>query len=226
MNLIGLLHSFVLGKTASYRCNAYDDAAIAAELICYLQTGIPPEGTQPVHLRAVHFIETTPEDDRHQRLAVQAYTLYWINGYGNIVFSRFLERLMGLKPPVRESSFEAHETGAINLWFWVRPIIKMDVSDVKTYVKEAADIELTLPYRDLVLEAVRVQEANIEQNRLTCSLLKSGATTGHPKVNRLRELANHVSHPRIFLFSAAETQLNASTWDRLGVWLVQLKLRA
>ncbi len=221
------LHAFLLGKAASYRCNAYDDAAIAAEIICYLQTGQMPQGAShgahPIAERAAHLIEHSPADGKEQRLVVQAYTLFHLNGYADLMYARFIEDLAGLNPPLRHTIYGDGETCPVNLWFWIPPLVKKDVSAIQTYAREVAGIELTLPYCEIMREVVRVQEANMASNQHTRQHIKRclHAPTGHPKADTLRALADELAHPGIFIFSAARTQSAASNWDRLVVWVLR-----
>ena len=214
--------TFLLGKSASYRLNAYDDAAIAAHILTYVKTSLIPTGTTPVEKRAADLIAQTPDDHKDERLVVQAWTLFHLNGYADLMWSRFIERLARLEPPVTHHIYGDHEIRPIDLWFWIPPLLKKDVAAVMYYAREAAAIDLTLSYAEMVREVVRVQEANIAANRHTCQLLlNSVLPSNHPKVDTLGALAEMVPHGRIFMFSAARTQIAAGNWDRLAVWALR-----
>lgn len=213
---------FLLGKTDSYRLNAYDDAEIAAEIVAYIKTGQMPEGADPIRQRAANFILNTPDDHKLERLAVQAYTLYHLNGYADLMYSRFIEQIGRLPVPVQRGGYDQFETGPIDLFsFWVRPMLKKDVGVVQTYSREAAGIELTLAYSEIMREIVRVQEHNIASNHHTCQLLVQRARAEHPKVDALCELADTAKHPQIFLIAAARTQIAAGNWDKIVVWYLR-----
>jgi hypothetical protein len=215
------INAFMLGKSASYRCNAYDDAAIAAEIINYIKTGQMPDGDTPICQRAANLIQQTPDDHKDQRLMVQAYTFYHLNGYADLMYSRFIEQLGLLDAPITHTVYGDYESSRIDLWFWIAPMFRKDISVARQYARETTGMELTLAYSEMLREVVRVQEANIAANHHTCQLLKRGEPTGHPKVDRLWELAHKVTHPKIFLRSAAGTQIAAGNWDRIVVWLLR-----
>lgn len=216
------IRTFLLGKTASYRLNAYDDAEIAGEIIGYIKTGVMPEGANPIQARAANFIANTPENHKLERLAVQAYTLYHLNGYADLMYSRFIEGLGGLPVPVQRGGYERFESGKIDLFdFWVVPMMKKDDSVVRGYAREQAGIELTLSWGEIMREIVRVQEHNIVSNHRTCQLLNQRARAEHPKVDALCELADTAKHPKIFLVAAARTQVAAGNWDKIVVWYLR-----
>src|SRR5690348_13258830 len=102
--------------------------------------------------------------------------------------------------------------------FWVAPVFGRDTSRVLAYAHDVANINLALTYGEIVHEVLRVQAANVAANHITRDLLLSDEATDHPKVNRLREVAKTMAYSKIFLSSAAQTQLEMAGWDRLGAW--------
>ncbi len=81
----------LLGRTSSYRLNAYDDAAIAGRLVRYVAHGETPQGADPISQRAAAFIARTPEARHRQRLIAQAYTLHRLNGLADLMWARVLQ---------------------------------------------------------------------------------------------------------------------------------------
>src|SRR5687767_1139740 len=114
---------FLMGKCASYRLNAYDDAAIAEEILCFIHTGEMPAGDLPIHLRAAHLITITPDDHKQERLAVQAYTMFHLNGYADLMWSRFIEKLAGFGAPRIRHGYHKYEHSPIDLFYFWAPTL-------------------------------------------------------------------------------------------------------
>jgi hypothetical protein len=221
------LHAYLLGKTMSLRLNAYEDAAIAGEILRYVKTRQMPDGPEPVCQRAASLIRQTPEDDlKDHRLVMQAYCQYRLNGRGDIMQARAIERLFGLEIVVWAAIYAPYESGPIDLLFWVGPVFRRDVTCVLTYARDMAGVDLRLSCDEMAAEVIRVQEANIAANQLTHDLLLGGMATDHPKVNRLRQVAETMIYPKIFLSSATRTQVEMSRRDRLGAWLLRLRMKS
>jgi hypothetical protein len=223
----------LLGRTSSYRLNAYDDAAIAGRLVCYVAHGETPRGIDPVSQRAADFIARTPEDCHRQRLIAQAYTLHKLNGLADLMWARVLERWAGLPVLALEEGgagsdgYSDHEDGPLDVTFWIPPLVFGNLETVEAYARKRAGEGLALSARQFAREVARVQHANIAANRQTQALIQArlgaAAPSTHPKVERLHALAERVPHPATFIRAAARTQIAAARWDYVVIAMLRLR---
>ncbi len=223
----------LLGRTSSYRLNAYDDAAIAGRLVRYVAHGETPQGADPISQRAAAFIARTPEARHRQRLIAQAYTLHRLNGLADLMWARVIERWARLPVLALEESdagddgYSDREDGPLDLTFWIPPLVFGNLETVAAYARERAGEELTLSARHFAREVARVQHANIGSNRQTQALIQArlgtAAPAAHPKVERLHALAERVTHPATFMRAAARTQIAAARWDYVVIAMLWLR---
>lgn len=226
MTPTGITHAFILGKTTSYRLNAYDDADIADLLIGYVTRGDHPDDDDPITQRARRFIEQAPDVHAHDYLTVQAFTLYHLNGFANLMYARWLEQKARLEPTVHSDRYATYESGPIDLAFW-RYLLRRDLEPVRAYARDRASLTLTLDHAAVVAAMCGVQDDNIAANLANRRLLLDGHAATNAKIEMLRRCATQNAYPRVFLRSAANTQAAASRWDRFfafclrwrfGVW--------
>ncbi|MGF1506372.1 MAG: hypothetical protein GYB64_13330 [Chloroflexi bacterium] len=208
-----MIREQLLGKTTSYRLNAYDDADIASLIVQYVATGDAPEGEEQVAERARTIIADIDGEDITPRLMVRAYTLHWFNGLADLIWARLIETAFGLKPLCTGQQYAEFETGPVRAFFWGY-LMRGDISPIVRYVEEYAPF--TLDDDVVVEEIVYVQHANTGVNRTNHDLLLNGeAPPNNPKVARIHELAADLPRPEVFVHSAAKTQLAAGRWDSL-----------
>jgi hypothetical protein len=217
------LQTALLGRTTSYRLNAYDDADIADLLVSYVETRQLPEGDGILVKRACDHITGVQEERAIERILVRAYTFKWFNGFANLMWARFQEGLFGLDCLVELAGHYAHEHehGPVDIFFWVF-LLGGNLQPVADFVE--AYHPLTLSPRETAEEIIAVQHANTQENKLCHDHILSGEPTPYnPKVGLIQRLAEQQAHPQAFLRAAARTQTAAGKWDAAFTALLRVR---
>lgn len=214
-NRLPRIKAFFLGKTTSYRLNAYDDAIMARLLIDYVNSGQRPLGSAPTDQRAARLIDLTPEDKHDERLIIQAFTLHHLNGYADLMWARWMEKTYRIAPIIVEPEHYGveEEEGPVRLWFWMY-LLRKETHPFADYADEQCGVSLTLSRAEIAEEIIRIQIENGAFNHTIKAHLLDQSDIDDPKVRAIQTLAEQQRHPRIFLVSAARTQAAASAWDK------------
>lgn len=229
---MGIGYSYRLGRTSSYRLNAYVDAAIAEALVSMVReeswSSSDPELTRRVEeLQADLQLRAEDPVDRaeaQQRLLVRAYACRDLNGYADLMWARRIESVFRIEPVHRDDGVfgEGAEEGRIDLFFWTY-LLRGSSAPVADFVERF--IPYTLSDGALADEIIRVQHANAAANRRTAEALLSdgslGDGSGEPhgaarysrKVALLRASAAADPRPVAFLRGAVAGQRGAGRWD-------------
>ncbi|MFP4483918.1 MAG: hypothetical protein ACLFO1_03590 [Spirochaetaceae bacterium] len=214
---------YLRGLTASYRLNAYTNYRIAEAIIGFVTTGeAPPAGTsREVVERSLAMRADLPDAGRDseqtQRLLVRAFTQRHLNGYADLMWARWIERVNRLEPVLQEELYgTAAESGRPDLLFWTY-LLRGSVEPAAAFVERYEPF--TLSDDAVVNEIVQVQHANRRANRIVVDkLLHAGGRAEPeapitPKSALLIAQAEQSAYPREFIRGAVAAQRGARRWD-------------
>ena len=224
---LGRRRSYILGKILSYRLNAYDDYSIAELILDYVDHGATPIRKDAVGERAYQYIAdlgSRDDPEMTQLLLVRAYTMRWLNGYADLMWARFLEKLHILRPRIAGYQYGEREHGRIELFFW-RYILKANIEPIVSFIE--IRLPFTLTIEQVADQILLIQHGNTEANLETRAAVLGEASEESP-VNRkaffLREIAETMRRPDSFLRGAARGQVGAGRWDSIFSGMIRRRL--
>lgn len=218
---------YLRGKTASYRLNAYVDYRIATQIMQFVESGVEPAGTHEAAVRARGFMadlaRVGSDPEQTQRLTVRAFTLRHLNGYADLMWARFIERVNRVDPVHVEAHYgRKAEEGPIDLFFWTY-LLRGSVEPVAAFVEQ--QLAFTLSDAAVADEIAHVQESNSAANQGIAEELHRAMELAHRAVSPLgaeldfeksRILLSYAQaspYPTDFLRGAIAAQRGAGRWD-------------
>ncbi len=178
------------------------------------------------------------DSEQTQRLLVRAFTQRYLNGYADLMWARWIERVNRLEPVHREDWYgAAAETGRPDLFFWTY-LLRGSVAPIADFTEDYGPF--TLSDEAVVDEIVYVQHANRAANEAILDELLhamegfprrggpaagvgrgggSGSNGAAPEAPLTRKSALLIAYaekspyPREFLRGAVAAQRGAGRWD-------------
>ena len=195
--------------------------------------GPPREVVERTQVMRADLPEAGSDSEQTQRLLVRAFTQRHLNGYADLMWARWIERMNRLEPVHREEWYgAAAESRRPDLLFWTY-LLRGSVEPVADFVEEYESF--TLSGDAVVEEIIYVQHANRAANEAVLDELrhamealpgrgvpaseagKGGAGVGEAPLTRKSALligyAGESPYPREFLRGAVAAQRGAGRWD-------------
>lgn len=207
------LKTRLTGKIDSYLINAYHDAAISRHLLAFITDGQTPPHTETGQ-RAQRLIDQTPADKKDERLAVQAFAQYWLNGHADYAYARLHRLALPSRSLPRPNPYAERETGRLRLTYPWADIALGRYQALHEFVFQKTKRRLTLGRKEIATEIIRVQQENGRYNRTVRKMLKKRLPCS-PKATGLTRQAQEVPWPHLYLRAAERAQAGAAVWDKL-----------
>lgn len=232
--MLNNFRTYFIAKILLYFLNAVNDAYLAHELAKHLR-GEEYQSNQ----RIKSFIKHAAED-RDQLIGV-IYTLYFMNGFYDYMFAKWLLRFIPEKGRYEimqqlDSICRTYGLVPYQEFYWedvvlVTPLLKLALGRLP-YNTEFMDIfRLKLPksIRKTAKSMIVVQKVNIESNYANVEYLKQLWNKGKvAKIKKLELIAGLIKAlpeetARITVNSMINTLKAASRWDKLFVLLLRFR---
>ena len=227
---LGRRRTYLLGKTLSYRLNAYDDYSISELILAYIDNGEMPDRATAVGERAYRYIvdlrSNNPDSESIQLLLVRAYTMRWLNGYADLMWARFLEKLHIIRPRIVGVQYGDGEYERVDLFFWTF-ILESNIDPIVSFIETR--LPFTISTERVADQILLVQHRNTEANLDSRERILGETLNGMP-VNKkalfLRDIAESTRRPDSFLRGAARGQVGAGRWDSIFSGIIRRRLGA
>ncbi len=232
----------LFSKIFSYACNAYLDAQIAEELVCFLRSNSKQFATKNTvaRERAEKLVMGLPKTILQQDPSFViglAYTQYYLNGLADILYTELLWPLVISKEkknyqviytkeitkfrkqfPTRYQYEEFMNNRSFVFTYW--PLLIVDPWRwASAFAKNRCEFTGPVSRASLQKAALAVQDQNRENNRAIAEILINKIPSDDPKVIAIRAISHALQNDTIILH-AAETQRSAAKWDSLFVWMI------